>query len=175
MNEVSKEYATALFSLAEESGQIESVAAAMKEVSEVFAAHPDYLEMLASPAISSEEKNDSLDKVFTAFPEHVVSFLKLLASRGRISGFSDVYVAFEGMVQFSRHMASAAITTAVELSESEKQALVAKLEKKTGKKILPNYRVDPSLIGGVTVEIDGMVYDGSLRSRLNEVKGVMGQ
>ena len=69
--------------------------------------------------------------------------------------------------------ASALITSAVEMSDSQKMAVCQKLEKITGKIIDPIYAVDPALIGGLKAEVDGKVYDGTLKNRLRDVKDVI--
>ena len=59
------------------------------------------------------------------------------------------------------------------LKEAETVALRAKLEKKLSKTVIMQFRVDPELIGGIRVEVDGRVIDGSIRNKLDEIKEVM--
>ena len=70
-------------------------------------------------------------------------------------------------------IAEVEVTSAVPLTEEEKSALIAKLEKANGKKVSARFSVDPSVLGGIIVKSDGAVIDGSLRSKLDKVKEVI--
>jgi F-type H+-transporting ATPase subunit delta len=72
-----------------------------------------------------------------------------------------------------RGESEALVTSAVPLTEAEQEALRTKLEKRFGRKMLLKCEVDPSLLGGIRVETEGRVLDGSLRARLQEMKEVM--
>ena len=67
----------------------------------------------------------------------------------------------------------AVVTSAVRLKEAETVALRAKLEKKLGRQVTLQCHVNPELIGGIRVEVDGRVIDGSIRNKLEEIKEVM--
>ena len=70
-------------------------------------------------------------------------------------------------------MAQARIVSAVELSAAQKRALVEKLERQSGKRVEPEYIVDETLLGGLVVEMEGRVLDGSLKKDLQQVKEVI--
>ena len=80
---------------------------------------------------------------------------------------------FELMYRESVRESRASVVSAAPLSEEEKAKLVASLEKRSGRRVRPEYRVDPSLLGGLVVEMDGTRMDGSLRQRLRDVKEAM--
>ena len=80
---------------------------------------------------------------------------------------------YEELARGYRGESMAVVTSAVELKEAETVALRAKLEKKLGRKVTLQCRVDPELIGGIRVEVDGRVIDGSIRNKLEEIKEVM--
>lgn len=174
MNDVGKEYGAALFMLACEESKKKEYAAALKTVKDAFLESPEYPELLRSPALSLEERIGAIDSAFSQIlPENVLSFLKLLCEKGRISCFFKAEEEFTALFQASERIFQGKITSAAELSEEEKEKLVRKLESTRQGKIQAEYFVDPSLIGGITVEIDGKILDGSLRHRLYEIKEVM--
>ena len=70
-------------------------------------------------------------------------------------------------------IAHATVTSAVELTEEEKNRLIAGLEARERCRVQGEYRVDPSLLGGLIVEVEGKILDGSLRHRLSEIKEVI--
>ena len=106
-------------------------------------------------------------------PEHVLSFLQLLCEKGRIDCFREAAEAYFALYEASLRILDARVTSAVPRADSEKKALTESLEKKHGGTVHAEYFVDGALLGGVIVEVDGRIYDGSLRRRLRDAKEVM--
>ncbi len=174
MRQTDREYAEALFCLCVEEDICESALADMKNVREVFCENPEYSLLLASPAIPLSERLAAIDEAFSGrICEYCVYFLKLLCEKGRIHILLDAIDEFENLCTAYFGRITAYITSAVELTEEQKSALVEKLEKANKKIIVPVYKVDPAIMGGLLVEMDGRVYDGTLKSRLRDVKEVM--
>lgn len=174
MAEIGKEYGTALFMLACEENEKRSYAAALEDVKDTFLRYPQYPELLSSPGIPLKERLGIIDETFDGrLPEHVISYLKLLCEKGRIACFMESVDEYKALLDASEHIASAKITSAVELTESEKQKLICKLEATEKCKVEAEYFVDSALLGGLIVEMDGRIMDGSLRHRLQDIKEVM--
>lgn len=174
MAEVSKEYGTALFMLACEEQKQEEYAAALQTVETAFAQNEGFLDMLCSPSIPLAERLGVIDTVFVAcLPNHMLSYVKLLCEKGRLGGFCEAAEAYRALLDASRHVANVTVTSAVELTDDEKQKLTKKLEQMEKGRVRADYIVDESVLGGLVVEIDGRILDGSLRHRLQEVKEVM--
>ena len=172
--ELSKSYAAALFSLAAESGEQEEVSRALETVTQVLSENPDYLEFLAAPSIAIDERSAAIDQAFGGrVPEHVASFLQVLCRRGHARSYFDCAKEYRKLCDHANRIAPARITSAVELSGAEKQALVEKLERLSGKIVQPEYIVDETLLGGLIVEMEGRVLDGSLKKDLQQVKEVI--
>lgn len=174
MTEMNKEYGQALFTLAKELGQENEYALALECVMEVFSGTPEYIDFLASPGISMEERLDAVEKAFDgAVPENIVSFIQLLCERGRIRSIAGCVEEYKKLLDVQNSISTAHVTSAVELTEEEKEKLKDKLEIKCGHSVILECTTDESLMGGIMVEIDGNLIDGSLRNRLHEVKDVM--
>jgi F-type H+-transporting ATPase subunit delta len=174
MNNIGKEYGTALFALACESGSQESYARSLEEVRTVFAQNPDYAEFLSSPSVLLSERLASVDTCFgDSAPEHVVSMLKLLCEKRRIFCLGEAIDEYMALLDASRHVSSAKITSAVPLTDDQKRRLIQKLESVCNAKVNAEYFVDEAVLGGLVVEIDGKVMDGTLRQRLRNVKEVI--
>lgn len=174
MTDIGKEYAEALFMLACERKAKSEYARALDILTTAFEESPEYLDFLSSPGISL---GDRLSAVETAFaekiPEDVLSYLCLLCEKGRISCFNESCEHFKALLGASERVSNAVVTSVIELNDTEKKALREKLEKMCSVSVKIEYRIDPSILGGVVVEIDGKIIDGSLRSRLNSVKDVI--
>ena len=174
MTEIGKEYGTALFMLAVEFGEQKKYAESLELVKNAIDDDPLYLEMLSSSSIPLAERLDAIEKAFgEAVPEHVLSYLKLLCEKGRISSFTESVSTYKSLFEASERVSDVKITSAVELTEEEKQKLITKLEETHKLKVCAEYHIDENLLGGLMVEFDGVIMDGSLRHRLYDIKEVM--
>ncbi len=176
MTQMNKEYGTALFMLAKENGKESEYAIALECVQEVFSGNPEYIDFLASPTIPMEDRLSALDEAFgNAVPENVLSFLKLLCEKNRIRGLNSSVEEYKNLLDAQNHVSTAFVKSAVELTEEQKEQLKDKLEIQTGNSVVLECLIDQSLMGGIVVEIDGKIIDGSLKSRLYDVKDVISQ
>lgn len=174
MTEISKEYGAALFLLACEEDRKEAYGEALDTVLSVFSDCPQYSELLSSPGISLGERLAALDAAFAgAVPEQILSYLKLLCEKGRISCLTESIEEYRALLDAFSHTSKARITSAVPLSEEEKEKLLSRLSRLCGGTVQGEYAVDAAILGGLVIEVDGKVLDGSLRYRLQEIKGVM--
>ncbi|MBE6807623.1 MAG: ATP synthase F1 subunit delta [Ruminococcaceae bacterium] len=176
MTELSKDYAEALFALAVECGQEKPYLEALEAVDALFADHPDYLDLLAAPSIPQGERAGLIEQALgDRLPEQVLSFVQLLTAHGRIRTLPACTEEYRRLYQAAVALSTAYVTSAVALTEDQKTRLSEKLAKKFGRRIELVCEVDEHLLGGLTVRLDGVVLDGSLRHRLQEVKDVMEQ
>lgn len=174
MPDMHNEYAAALFSLAMETGSESAYARALEDVQAVFHAEPDYVAFLASPAIAKAERTQALEQAFASvLPEHVLSFLQLLCERGHIGGLDGCVAEYRKLLDEHLRMSTAKVTSYLPLTEEEKQRLKEKLEKSSGHTVILECGTDEGLLGGMVVEMDGKIMDGSLRRRLQDIKDVI--
>ena len=176
MTEVIKEYAEALFILALEGNKEKEYMKALEEALNVFESEPDYTDFLSTPGIPLGERVGAIEAVFGGnLPSDVVSFMQLLCEKGRIVSFKSCVNEYRNLLLAKENITSAFVTSATRLTEDEKTALRRKLEKISGNTVELHLSVDESLLGGLMVEMNGTVMDGTLRQRLREVKEVMNQ
>jgi len=174
MTTTSREYAAALFELAAQTGVTKETSEGLVTVISALLQQPEYRALLASPAIGKEERLAALDEVFRGkIPDVLLAILRMMISRGHVSALNGMARDYEELARGYRGESLAVVTSAVELKEAETVALRQKLEKKLGRNVTLQCRLDPALIGGVRVEVDGMVIDGSIRNKLEEIKEVM--
>ncbi len=174
MTEVITEYAQAIFELASEEKINDEILSDLREIKKLFDENPDYLEFLSSRSIPETERLEAIENAFRGKAnDYVVNFLLLLCGKKHINEFGECVSEYEALVKFSENICAAKITSAIELSDDEKRALCSKLSGIIGKKVIPEYIIDESLLGVVVVNADGKVFDGSLKSRLKEIKEVI--
>ena len=174
MTTTSREYAEALFELAVQANVTQETSEGVETVISALMQMPEYRALLASPAISKEERLNALDTAFRGkIPDILLAILRMMVSRGHVSALNGMARDYEELARGYRGESMAVVTSAVPLKEAETVVLREKLEKKLARKITLQCQVNPDLIGGIRVEVDGRVIDGSIRNKLDEIKEVM--
>ena len=173
-NIISKRYAKALFSLGSEGGmdQMERYGQSIHALSEVVESNKSLRELLASPVITSDEKKkvtlSLLKKVGGGDMEK--RFCELLADRSRLSLLSAIAFDYKAMLDHAKGISQGRVTTAIELEKSRKSTIVSQLEKQTGRKLELVFSVDPSILGGIILNVGDTVCDASLRAQLDNLR-----
>jgi F-type H+-transporting ATPase subunit delta len=98
------------------------------------------------------------------------NFLFIIADSHRTQLIPEIIASFQQVLRQRQGIAEAEISSAVELSTTQKTEFAKTLARLTGKKIETKYSLDPALLGGAVVHIGDTIYDGSLRNRLNEMR-----
>ncbi|MBR6029620.1 MAG: ATP synthase F1 subunit delta [Clostridia bacterium] len=174
MTEATKEYAVALYALARETGQADAWGEGLRRIEAALKADPDWAQLLSCPAVPLREREALIEEAFSAsLPGELIALVKLLCERGRMGQFHAVEAEYLHMLDSMNQISEAKVVSAAPLGEEEQTRLKAVLEKRSGHRVVLNCSVDESLLGGMIVEMDGHMADGSLRSRLREVKEVI--
>lgn len=170
----SKRYAEALVEsiLAEDERQLETVVAEVISAAGAIEMSPDLEQVVRHPAFSDEEKNDVLAAVLEhlGVSERTRRFLALVAEKGRLTELSAIA---EHLEQLSEHRAgriTAVVESASELKATTLGQLRKALEKRTGKSVEMEVRVDPDLIGGLRTRVGSFVLDGTIRNELDRLR-----
>ena len=176
MRATSKEYAAALFSLARETRSEKETLEELRFIESVFEGAPEYAAFLAAPAIPRVERLGSLRQAFEGtLSEFTMSFLSLMCEQGCAGLLSESVEEYERLYNESAGLARAEGVSAVELTGDQRRRLTAKLENLSGRRLNIRWRIDSGLLGGVTVDIEGLRIDGSLRTKLKNVRKVIGE
>ena len=174
MTKTYKEYAEAVFALGLENDAVDSYSQALENVREVLLQNPEYVDFLACYAIPAGERADAVAQAFSgALPKNVLSFLQLLCEQGNIKLFFDIADEYSRLLLAHRSMSNAVVYSVVELTDAQKDALTARLEKLCKKNLSVSYVIDKTIMGGLLIDIDGSIIDGSIRHRLHEIKEVI--
>lgn len=164
-------YARSLFETANEADILEEIKAGLDVVSESFSQNPDFVKLLASPAVPKTEKFGMLDAVFGGkLPIYLDNFFKILAQNGRISCLSGIKAEFDALYFREKNILAVTAVTAVELSAPLREKLCKRLEEATGKTVWLTEKVDPSVLGGILLRYDNKELDGTVRQRLNRLR-----
>lgn len=173
-NNISHEYAEALFLLSCEENSEEKYLFDLRLVKKILDNEPEYVELLHSPSISKEEKLNAIDIAFgERINEHVVSFLKLLCENNRIEYIYSCFEDYEKLYNQVKRVINANVTSAIELTSDEKAKIVEKLEKKFGYRVELICEIDEKILGGIIIKTDDTIMDGSLKRKMRDVKEVI--
>ena len=172
MKSASVQYANALADIALEQGASEPAAKQLESFAAAYEESAELRTFLASPAVSVEAKHEVLEKISNRLGASKIirNFLFVIADHRRTQLIPEIVATFQQVLRQRQGVAEAEISSAVELTSAQKKELAATLARVTGKKIEPKYSLDPALLGGAVVRIGDTIYDGSLRSRLNEMR-----
>ena len=163
-------YGGSLYDLAKEEGIAREVLEQAVQIRALFRENPAYISLLSEPSISLEERCGLIDKAFGECTEkYLLNFMKLLCERGHLKEYAFCCEEFERRYNEDNHIAKAEARCAVALTDAQKKALTARLEKVTGKTVHLTAVVDPSVIGGLLVSIDGKQLDGTLKGRMDSL------
>ena len=127
--------------------------------------------VLANPAIPLEERVSVAEKVFASLSGPVRNLILLLIRRRRIEQLPRVAAEFGRLDDKRNGLTHATATSAAPLGADEIRAITARLEELTGGKVALETAVDPSLLGGVVVRVGDRLLDGSVRGRLERLRG----
>lgn len=163
-------YGKALFELTAENGTDTQVREELQTVRAAFQAQPDYVTLLDTPAVATEEKLALLREAFGAMDSMVLNFLCLLCEKRACHRFSACADVYDICYDEAHNLLRATAITAVKMQERQCEALKAKLESITGKTVILTNRIDETLIGGMTLRYGGVQLDDSIRSRLDKLR-----
>ncbi|MBO4353634.1 MAG: ATP synthase F1 subunit delta [Clostridia bacterium] len=171
MNDVSREYGGALFELADGENISKEILDEIRAVAPFFERGSDYVRLLTTPNISAPERVKCVRDAFGGKVNgYLVNFISLMTERGRAYDVADSFVEYERRYNEKNGICTVKVKSAVPLSDSQMDALKAKLSKHFKKTVELSCEVDPSLIGGLTVCADGELIDGSVSAKISEIR-----
>ena len=164
-------YGQSLYDLAAEENLTDDILGEMEAVKGIFAENPDYVALLSEPSVPRNERLKLVDESLgeSLKPYHL-NFIKILIEKGLVREYSACYRRFRKAYNEQHGIAEALVTTAVALDGAQLKLLEEKLEKISGKKVLLKQKTDPDLLGGVRVDLEGQLFDGSVKGRLSELR-----
>ncbi|MBQ8268872.1 MAG: ATP synthase F1 subunit delta [Clostridia bacterium] len=165
-----KEYAKALFLLAKERGALELILSDLKAACAAVKEEPDYISLLDSPALTGEERDRLIEEAFASVDIDLRSFFKILSGKHALYTLFRTADAYEALCDEEMGIIRAEAITAVALTDTQRERLALKLEKKTGKRVILKNTVDASVLGGVKLRFMGTQLDASLKSRLDSIR-----
>lgn len=170
MNEIALRYASALFSLANENNHINDWQLEIKELKKIFENDEEFITLLGSSFLASEEKNEILNKTLKDVSPDIVSLLNVMVNNNRSRYIIQTFEVFGTLCNEYRGVNEGFIYSIEKLDEEFIHRIEEKISKIEKKKVELKSRIDPSLIGGIKVVIHDHLYDGSIRNQIAQMK-----
>jgi len=174
-NTLARRYAKALVQIGSEEGLIDRFRDELTAIERVFSANADLKAVFANPAFTAEQKKEIMKGLIAKVKcsELVGNFLLLLVDKNRVAFLDQIIHSYETLADEQSGIIRPIITTAFALDVGQVASIQGALEKKSGKKVVPQVTVDRSLIGGVVTQIGDTAFDSSVKTQLKRIQDIL--
>ena len=171
LNSVTTPYAEAFLQVSEDLNKTEEIVSQVKEIVDLINNSPELEKALSSPVLEKESKKNILIQLFSEkINQSLLNLLKLLADRQRIGILVPILERFLELYRENSNIALATVTSAVELSDEQKDLITKKISSIAGtEKLELVTKVDSALIGGFVASVGSKVIDASLASQIRKL------
>lgn len=169
---IGRRWAKALLEIAQEKKRVEKILIELERFYQVLLASEDLKIVLTDASFSAGPRKKVLAQLVgpLGLSDDLHRFLKLLIDRERIEFFESILISYREMADEFLGRVRVKVTAAEALPPAEQEKLKEILEKKTGRRILLETRVNPEILGGTLIHLKDEVFDGSIRSALLRLK-----
>lgn len=168
---ISRNYAEALFALAQKAGDLRGWGTTLTDVAHAVQTDRTLRLFLESPRVTASHKNELLTRAFQdRAPRMFVRFLQALVQNRRQMLIPEIAVEYMNLVDQAEGRMHANVTVAREPDEETRALVARELTRAFGKDVIPHFAVDTRILGGVIVKAGDTVLDGSVRRRLGSVR-----
>ncbi len=166
---VARRYAQGIFQLAQAERNVNAWRSELTQLEGLL--QDDVLRAaFANPAVSTPRRMELARKLAPELRPETQNLLRLLIEHRRTSEMPAVRHEFERMADDAAGIVNVALTTAIELGDADKRRYEGALAERVGKKVRMEYRHDPALVAGATVQIGDRLIDGSVRTQLDRLR-----
>ena len=166
---IARPYAKAVFDLANENNSFADWSVALGRLAAV-SEDADFNTLINDPKVKGQQFSELVLSVTEdSLPEGGENFINLLVKNDRLMALSDIKRQYEQLVAQAEAKINAQVTTAMALSNAQKDALASALEKRLGLQVELEEIIDGSLIGGAIVKAGDLVIDGSAKGRIEKL------
>lgn len=175
MKALAERYAGALVDVALENGQADQVKQELSAFVALLRESAELRAILANPAIARASKHAAIEQLVARMgaSRTLRNYLFVIVNQRRAGMLEEIEQAFSRILDARQGITQALVSSATELSPTERAELTAALRKMTGEKVQAKFMMDSALIGGAIVSIGTTIYDGSVRTQLERLRARM--
>lgn len=171
MSRVAKRYAKALFQLGIEEKKLEQLESDLTQMENLLKESNEFKIFIANPLISEIDKAKILAELFKDKLSDIgYNFLQLLTDKKRSFILPDIIDQFRLLLNQHRNILKGELFSVIDLSDNQVEKIKRNVEKMTGKTVMFDKRLDPSIIGGFIVKVEDIIIDNSIRFQLNKLR-----
>ncbi|MBN8470377.1 ATP synthase F1 subunit delta [Corallococcus exiguus] len=171
---IARRYARAILDVAAEGNRTDAVAEQLNAFAAVVGKSPDLSDVLLNPAYSRAQRSRVVEALLQAMPSPaepaLANALRLLVDRNRLGYLPDIARLYRDMADARAGRVRGQVTSAAPLSADALTQLQQSLQQLTQRNVVLETKVDPSLLGGVAAQVGGTLYDGTLRTQLEQMR-----
>lgn len=168
---ISRRYADALFELALERNRVDEFDEEVKTVYGSITEDKEFCSVLNHPQLSGDEKFAMLESVFKGkVSDDILGLFNLVLRKNREAELVEILSVFTDKVRQYKRITTAYVASAKPLSEKQLKEIKDKLSQNMNKQVNIEAIVEPELIGGVKISVDGLVIDGTIKKQISELK-----
>ena len=171
-NSTSESYAIALYQLAKESSEIEKVEDGLNSLKKLIKESFDFKEMILSPTVTKDEKKNVILLIASKnnFSETLKKFLGFIALKNRLFFLEKIINSFLNLLSKNKGELKAKLISSKELSIKDQEKIQSELSVDFKSQLKIDYRYDPSLIGGLIIQIGSVMVDTSIKNKLKKLE-----
>ncbi|MGH3072708.1 MAG: ATP synthase F1 subunit delta [Gaiellaceae bacterium] len=163
-------YARSLFQAARDAGKLDDVHEQLGDFAAAIGDVPELRRLLENPELDPQQKAGVLGEILGDADELVRNFVLLVSEKGRAGEIEEIYAELDALVAAEQRRLLVELTTAYELSDAEAASIVEQIEQSSGRTVEATRTVDPSLIGGIVLQVGSHRLDASVRGRLSRLR-----
>ena len=168
---VADKYSSAMFELAQEQNKLDLMEEQLGYVAFVMDEQPELSSFLENPTVTEDAKIKLIGKIFESSLDKVaLHFIYVMIKRGRDRYIKQTIAAFIKKSREARGILEATVTVAEPITADIEASVQAKLREVTGKDVILSVRQDPSIMGGIVIQVGDKRIDGSVARRLEELE-----
>ena len=167
-------YGTALVEAARDVGKEEQILEEAQAVVQLIEDEPDLHQFINYPGVSADEKKEVLKNIFEGrICEELLNFLYILVDKRRTMNFGRIVKVYKSLIEREEGVSYGTVYSVVKLSDER----MAELEEQTSKllqmKVKLDNEIDPNLLAGFKILVEGKIIDASYRKKFDELASQM--
>jgi F-type H+-transporting ATPase subunit delta len=170
--QIAERYGRAIFELGSETGELQALTDQLRRLANAYRDSKDLQATFADPGLSEAVRRTLVDELASrlGLSAQAKNTALLLAERHRLGALPEIAARVSSLADEKNGVLRVTLTSAEPLAEGYSSQLVQQLEQSTGRRVVIERKVDPSLIAGVVTTIGDNTIDGSLSGRLRQIE-----
>jgi F-type H+-transporting ATPase subunit delta len=167
-----RRYAKALFSLASETGRVAEVRGEVERLGALIEGNAELRAVLLQPLHPAAQRRAVLGAVAERIGASPLlrNFLSFLVDQRRLVDWAAIQAEYARLADAAAGVRQVRVRSASALSDAQRERLQRALEQKAGGRVQLEVEIDPTLLGGAVAQVGDLVYDGSLRTQLQQLR-----